>query len=307
MESVNLCNVCPRECNAPRVGSKLGYCRSDWSYSVGSICIHKGEEPVISGSNGICNVFFTKCNLQCVYCQNHQISNNLQTEVSYSLNLQQVTDSICTILSQGITILGFVSPSHKIAQVIAIIQAVKSRGYQPVTVYNSNGYDKVESLRRLEGLIDIYLPDFKYSDNSLAKRLSGAGNYVEVAIQALKEMMRQKGTGLLIDPEGQAYSGIIIRHLVLPGYINNSIGVLECIASELTVRLHISLMAQYNPVFNTCDDINLQRKLQSYEYQLVVDKFDELGFENGYVQDLNSNDYYNPDFTSDHPFDPSHL
>lgn len=304
MDGVKLCNDCPRECNAARTGSKLGYCHSDWSYSIGSICIHKGEEPVISGAKGICNVFFTKCNLQCVYCQNYQISNNLHTEVSNSLNLKEVTDSICNILSQGINILGFVSPSHQVTQVIAIIKAVKSRGYQPITVYNSNGYDKVESLRKLEGLIDIYLPDFKYSDNNLAKRLSGVGNYVEVATKALKEMLRQKGPGLLIDPEGQAYSGIIIRHLVLPGYIHNSIGVLECIAKQLTERLHISLMAQYNPAFNTADDQNLQRRLKPEEYQLVVDKFDELGFDNGFIQDLNSKDYYNPDFTSDHPFDP---
>lgn len=285
------------------MGSKLGYCHSDWNYSIGSICIHKGEEPVISGVNGICNVFFTKCNLQCVYCQNHQISNNLQTEVAYSLNLHQVTNKICTILSQGINMLGFVSPSHQITQVIAIIQAVNARGYQPIIVYNSNGYDKVESLQMLDGFIDVYLPDFKYSDNNLAKRFSGAANYVEVAIKALKEMIRQKGPRLLVDPEGQAYSGILIRHLVLPGYINNSIGVLEAIANELTVRLHISLMAQYNPAFNTSDDKHLQRKLQNYEYQLVIDKFDELGFEYGYIQALNSNDYYNPDFTADHPFD----
>ena len=287
------------------MGSKLGYCHSDWNYSIGSICIHKGEEPVISGLNGICNVFFTKCNLQCVYCQNHQISNNLQTEVAYSLNLQQVTNSICTILSQGINMLGFVSPAHQITQVIAIIQAVKARGYQPIIVYNSNGYDKVESLQMLDGLIDVYLPDFKYSDNNLAKRFSGAANYVEVALKALKEMIRQKGPRLLVDPEGQAYSGILIRHLVLPGYINNSIGVLEAIANELTLRVHISLMAQYNPAFNTSDDKHLQRKLQNNEYQLVIDKFDELGFEYGYIQALNSNDYYNPDFTADHPFDSS--
>lgn len=301
------CNLCPRRCNAKRGGEKLGYCRSDWNYSIGSICIHKGEEPVISGINGICNVFFTRCNLQCVYCQNQQISRNLHPDVEFSLNLQQVTDNICHILSKGIHSLGFVSPSHQLKQVLEIVHAVHERGFRPVIVYNSNAYDNVESLKLLEGVVDIYLPDFKYADNSLAKRLSGAHNYVEVALSALKEMLRQKGPSLRIDPEGQAYSGIIIRHLVLPGYLDNSFGVLECIANELSERLHISLMAQYNPVFNTSDDKNLDRTLYKHEYQLIVDKFNELGFENGWIQDLCSNDHYNPDFRSDHPFDPDLL
>ena len=297
------CNLCPRNCNADRLNDVKGYCNSDLLYNIGSVCIHRGEEPIISGRQGICNVFFTKCNLQCVYCQNKQISSNYNSEVEYKLELAQIVKIITDILDRDVKALGFVSPSHNSLQVKQIINEIRSRGYNPITIYNSNGYDKVETLRSLEGYIDIYLPDYKYADASLGKKLSGVSNYPDTALAAIKEMSRQKGSSLHTDEDGQAISGLIIRHLVLPGYIENSLNVLQLIADEISTNVHISLMSQYNPVHNTSDDENLCRSLTSIEYQKVVDKFEELGFYKGWIQDLESAGHYNPDFTINHPFE----
>lgn len=303
LEELRACNICPRNCNANRYSGKLGYCKADASYSISSICIHRGEEPAISGDRGICNIFFTNCNLQCIYCQNYQISCNNLDFRAQRMQLEEVLRQILAILSQGINHVGFVSPSHFVPQVKVIINALRSIGLSPVFVYNSNGYDKPETIRELENYVDVYLPDFKYSDNELGKKYSDVKDYPEVALAAIREMMRQKGRELILDNRGYAVKGVIIRHLVLPSHPENSIDVLRTIAGELSNELHISLMSQFYPTYKVTRHEFLGRTLKSREYDMVVRELEYLGFENGWVQELSSSQNYRPDFKEEHPFE----
>jgi len=299
------CDFCPRKCHSDRFSGKLGYCKSDASFNISSICIHKGEEPAISGKDGICNVFFTHCNLQCIYCQNYQISDNMTSNISTKRELDDVIRQITTILDSGISRVGFVSPSHSIPQVKIIIHSIHSLGYDPVWVYNTNGYDKPESLRSLEGMIDVYLPDFKYMEAALSGKYSDAPDYPEVAARALKEMFRQKGAALHSGKDGTAESGMIIRHLVLPGHIQNSLKILNFIAEEFSPKLHISLMSQYYPTPRVGCHPGLSNTVTTEEYSLVVSEMDRLGMYNGWIQELSSASDYQPDFEKKHPFDKS--
>jgi putative pyruvate formate lyase activating enzyme len=302
LDELKACRICPRNCNADRFSAKLGYCKADASFSISSIFIHRGEEPAISGDKGICNIFFTNCNLQCIYCQNHQISCNALDYGSQRMDLKEVIRQIVTILSSGINHVGFVSPSHFIPQVKVIVNSLRSLGLAPVFVYNTNAYDKHESIRGLESYIDIYLPDLKYADAALGRKFSDVKDYPAIALGAIKEMFRQKGTALPLDESGYAKKGIIIRHLVLPGHAENSIQILRTIAEELSVGLHLSLMSQYFPTFQVSDNEFLGRTLKLKEYRSVVDELNRLGFENGWVQELSSQANYRPDFHEEHPF-----
>ncbi|MBL7138478.1 MAG: 4Fe-4S cluster-binding domain-containing protein [Bacteroidales bacterium] len=298
------CALCPRDCHADRFTAKRGYCNAGTGFSISSICIHRGEEPIISGSRGICNIFFTHCNLQCMYCQNHQISDNLRDHGPDEMQLEEVIRQVTGILDTGINIVGFVSPSHMVPQMKAIIRVIGSLGYKPTWVYNTNGYDKTDTLRGLEGIIDVYLPDLKYMDSGQADRLSDAADYPVVAGAALKEMLRQKGTALRVNEEGYAESGILIRHLVLPGTIRNSIEVLRFIATELSPLLHIGLMSQYYPANRAFSDPELSRSLARKEYARAVKAMEAFGINRGYIQGLASYNHYRPDFNKNHPFEP---
>ncbi len=299
------CNLCPRECHEDRFTEKLGYCKSDASFNISSICIHKGEEPAISGGNGICNIFFTHCNLQCIYCQNYQISDNRISGKSTVMELDEVIRQVTKILNSGINRVGFVSPSHFIMQVKIIIRCIQSLGYDPVWVYNTNGYDKPETLRSLEGMINVYLPDFKYIESWLACEYSDTPNYPEMVARALKEMFRQKGATLHTGKDGTAESGMIIRHLVLPGHTENSLKVLNFIAEELSPDLHFSLMSQYYPTPRLSHHPQLKNTVTEEEYSVIVSEMDRLGMYNGWIQELDSAANYRPDFEKQHPFDKS--
>lgn len=301
--SLSNCNVCPRHCGANRFSEKLGYCKADASFRVSAICIHKGEEPVISGKKGICNIFFPHCNLQCTYCQNHYISVNNVNTSAWEMSFEEIIGKVCQTLEHTENIVGFVSPSHYIPQMLSIIRGIKARGKAPVFVYNTNGYDSVDSLKRLEGIIDVYIPDFKYMDSRLAHEYSQAADYPEIASAALKEMYRQKGSTLIIDDNGTAQSGIIVRHLVLPGAAEQSIEVLRYISEEISPKLHISLMSQYYPTPLVQHHSLLGRYLIKEEYDKVINAFHEFGFYRGWVQDLESHASYRPDFSKDKPFE----
>jgi putative pyruvate formate lyase activating enzyme len=302
LEELRNCVACPRECGVDRFSGKSGYCRSGATYTISSIVAHLGEEPVLSGEKGICNIFFSNCNLACIFCQNHQISQRNSGEQKREYSLNQIIEEVGRILDTGIKLVGFVSASHFIPQLKEIISAIRESGRNPVFVYNSNGYDKVESLRSLEGFIDVFLPDFKYMDRELGEHLSDAPDYPEVAGLALKEMYRQKGSRLELDENGLAESGMIIRHLILPTQLENSLKVLEYIAYEISTMLHISLMSQYNPNEKVMEHNFLGRTITMDEYSIVTEKLKELGMYNGWIQELASADHYNPDFRKDKPF-----
>lgn len=304
-KEMTACSVCPRKCGADRVSGNTGFCSASSGFDIASICIHKGEEPVISGKCGICNVFFSGCNLQCTYCQNKQISINTGNAITKHYSLNEAIAEIETCLDKGCESVGFVSPSHMIPQIKLLITGLRNNGRNPVFVYNSNAYDDVDQLKSLEGLIDIYLPDFKYSDNELAFQLSEAKDYVSVAMKSLNEMYRQKGNPLHVNAHGFATSGLIIRHLVLPGFVNNSIEVLRIIAEELSPRIHVSLMSQYYPVTYQHNFPSLNRRLSQAEYNQVADAMEEFGIINGWVQELESGTNYLPDFNYRHPFEYS--
>lgn len=312
------CNDCPRKCNTDRSSGPYGWCRTDEGMHIASICLHHGEEPPISGTKGIVNLFFEHCNMQCIYCQNYEISCNTLQQ-SFSQSLEDVCDTIESLLPLSEGNLGFVSPSHCIDQMISIVNELHKRGDHPVIVYNSNGYDSVKTLRRLEGIVDVWLPDFKYSDDTMAEHYSAAPGYSAVALSALKEMVHQCGVTLQTNDRDAATRGVIVRHLVLPGAADNSIGVLKMIAEEVSPNLNISLMSQYYPPtnslrFQTSDfKINdlkgkspvinqLHRPVTKSEYESVINAFHGFGFHHGWLQEYDSRNNYRPDFSKEHPF-----
>lgn len=258
---------------------------------------------MLSGRRGICNVFFKGCNLKCVYCQNYQISRAAEARADSGTPIPDIVDEIERLLKQGCHGVGFVSASHFVPQTVAIIRELKSRGCAGPFVYNSNGYDKVDILRALEDHVSVYLPDLKYMDNDLARALSGASDYVDHATAAIHEMYRQKGPRLLLNDDGIAEFGLIIRHLILPGFVENSLDALRWIAEELSTEVHISLMSQYHPTPTVKDHPTLSRTLYPEEYHEVVAEFDRLGFYRGWVQELESPAVYRPDFDKQHPFE----
>ena len=219
------------------------------------------------------------------------------------MELEEIIRQITQNLDRGINRVGFVSPSHFIPQMKVIIGVIQSLGYRPVWVYNTNGYDKADTLRTLEGMIDVYLPDFKYMDGELAQQYSGARDYPEFAMRTIKEMFRQKGASLITGEDHTAESGIIVRHLVLPHHVPNSLDVLRFLAEEISPRIHVSLMAQYYPTQRVVNHPNLNRGVTESEYRTVVDEMEKLGMFNGWIQEFESSTFYRPDFDQMHPFE----
>ena len=277
---------------------------------ISSIVLHRGEEPPISGEKGIVNVFFPSCNMECVYCQNWEIS--CRGTEGTVMTPGEVCDEIIRLLPMSEDNLGFVSPTHFVPQMVSIVEELQRRGYNPTIIYNTNGYELASTLRALEGIVDVWLPDFKYSDDNLALELSGAPRYSEYALAALKEMVHQVGTTLLTDDRGIARRGIIIRHLVLPGFVENSIGVLKLIGEQLSPNLHISLMSQYYPpdrlvAQNRTSPIANRKSfhcpITRPEYEIILETFHSLGFTRGWLQEYESHRNYRPDFSREHPFE----
>lgn len=288
------CELCPRKCKVNRLKGEKGFCNTDAGINIALVCNHKGEEPVLCKEKGICNVFFSHCNLQCVYCQNKQISDN-QKEVKSSYDdFETLIADIKKVLQESENVLGFVSPTHNIPLMRAIIRRLHKDNCFPKIVYNTNAYDNVERLKELEGLIDIFLPDYKYSNNVLSKELSIAENYPQKAFEAIKEMYRQKGNRLVFDENDNLESGLIVRHLVLPKQIENSKKVLENI-SDISLNLNISLMSQYTPCEKYKEDF-LNQLLDKEDYEEICDYFYSIGLSKGWFQELTSQGNLVPDF-----------
>lgn len=252
---------------------------------------------------GVVNIFFAHCNLQCIYCQNGEISGrSVKTSAIHYNSVGEVVERCCELLPQSSGVLGFVTAAHYAHWLSGIVEGIHDKGLHPTVVYNSSGYESVDTLRSLEGLVDIYLPDFKYMDSSLAQCYSHAADYPAVAQAALREMRRQVGSGLKTD-NGVAYRGLIVRHLVLPGAVDNSLQCLEWLADEFPFGLHLSLMAQYYPP-HTGLPSPLDRPLTSEEYSVVVSRAESLGLTDGWIQELESREHYRPDFSRINPFEP---
>lgn len=276
-----ICNACPRKCNVERnIGEfSRGFCKMPYNAVLARASLHLWEEPVISGKRGSGAIFFSGCNLRCVFCQNYEISHeNFGKQVSKS----EFIDIVKNLENQGAHTINLVNPTH----FVPFIKEVFSE-YKPSVpvVYNTGGYDDVESIRSLQGLIDVYLPDLKYFDSDVSKKYSNAENYFEKASKAVLEMQRQVGKSVIKD--GIMQKGMIIRHLVLPKNTDQSIKILRWIKDNLPIDTYISLMSQYVPYVKT-EYKELNRRIVTAEYQKVIAEFERLGFENGFMQERSS-------------------
>jgi len=295
------CTLCPRDCRIDRTAGSLGYCRSGYLPIISSYCAHYGEEPVLSGRKGSGTIFFGNCNLRCVFCQNHQISQPEGSLKEKEAGFERLAEMMLELQAQGCHNINFVSPSHFAAQIVKAVDIAASKGLRIPLVYNTNGYDSLGTLRLLEGIIDIYLPDIKYSDNNAALEYSKVADYVEHSRGAIVEMKRQAGD-LVIDSEGIAQRGLIIRHLVLPNDLAGSRESLRFISEKVGKETYISVMSQYFPTHKSAEYPLISRPISFREYEKALEWLHSFGLENGWTQEHSSRVFYQPDFDKDKPF-----
>ncbi len=290
---MSVCNLCPRACGIDRA-EKRGFCASPEEASVSRVSLHMWEEPPISGERGSGTIFFSGCNLRCVFCQNKAISKGDTDAKIYDAD--SLAELMLKVEDMGALNINLVPPTHFAEPIAKALEKIKTKLTIPV-VYNSSGYELVSSLKLLDGLVDVYLPDFKYASNELAKKYSSAPDYPKTAASALTEMYRQTGA-VAFDDDGMILRGVIVRHLVLPSNRKDSIAVLDTLAKLLPIKdIRLSLMSQYTPEFATdCEYKELHRRVTSFEYNSVLDHALSLGFE-GYFQHRSSaTASYTPDF-----------
>jgi len=299
------CDICPRVCRVDRSAGQRGVCRSFRLAIVASACDHHGEEPMISGSRGSGTVFFANCNLRCVYCQNYQISQAPDAFAGREQAAEALAGEMLRLQNDlRCHNVNLVSPTHFVPQIVEALCLAVERGFRLPLVYNTNAYDSVDVLRLLDGVMDVYLPDIKYSSERVAARLSGAGDYVRVAQTAIAEMHRQVGTDLVLDTEGTVGKGLIVRHLVLPGGLAGTRESLAFLAHQLSPHVTLSLMAQYYPSHRARGMPLLSRRLTIAEYVDAISIAQELGFDRLLAQQPGAAAFYRPDFDRvDHPFE----
>ena len=278
----NKCRICPRICGVNR-DIYSGFCGEKNTVRIAFSGIHRWEEPLIAGKGGSGAIFFCGCNLRCVYCQNYEISSGGK---GYEISLEGLSDELVRLQNEGADNIDLVTATHFAHLLPKVISDARNKGLTLPVVYNCGGYESVEALRMLEDYVDIYMPDFKYADNALALKLSGAGDYAEKALDALAEMKRQKPD---VVENGIMKQGVLVRHLILPGRLNNSRKVLSLLRDNFGEKTYISLMSQYFPP-RTFEDSLLNRRLTKLEKSRIEDFFFSLGFENGFVQELSSAD-----------------
>ena len=281
LELLEKCTICPHNCGINRTNNQIGRCKSKDTVKVALYSTHNFEEPCISGKKGSGTVFFSNCNMNCVFCQNYEIS---QKGKGKEISIEELADIFIKQQEKDVENINLVTPTSYVPQIIEAIKIARKNGLKLPIVYNTNGYEKVETLKMLEGYVDIYLPDFKYSDNELGKRLSKVDNYFEIVTEALKEMYRQTGKAVF-NGEGIMQKGMIIRHLVLPNHILNSRRALKWI-NENMHDVYVSVMAQYFPTYKAKDIDDINRKLTKEEYEEIENYLYRLNLENGYIQEL---------------------
>lgn len=275
------CHLCPRNCGVDRLAGQKGFCGVDAGIMVARAALHMWEEPCISGKEGSGAVFFSGCSLGCVFCQNRTISKGQSGKV---ITVEHLAELFLELQGQKANNINLVTAGHFLPQVREALILAKEQGLTIPVVYNSSGYEKVEMLRYLEGLVDIYLPDLKYLEADLAGKYSHAKDYPEVAMKALEEMVRQVGT-LEFDERGMMKKGVIVRHLLLPGHVRNSKKVLEYLYGTYGDQIYISLMNQYTPMPAMKDDPQLSRKVTDREYDRLLDHAISLGVTNCFIQE----------------------
>lgn len=293
LEQLEKCEICPFKCKINRLSGKVGKCKCNDKIKIDLYSLHYFEEPCISGKSGSGTVFFSNCNLNCIYCQNYKIS---QEGKGYEITIEELADIFLKQQEDGANNINLVTPTMYVYQIIEAIKIARKNGLKLPIIYNSNGYENVDTIKDLNGYIDVYLPDLKYYSNELAIKYSNAPNYFEVATKAILEMIKQVGIPQF-DDNGIIKKGVIIRHLVLPGHIQNSKHILKWLKENVDKKVYISIMAQYFPTYKAKEDKYLNRKLTNKEYAEVEKYLYSLNIENGYMQDLGKHEEeYVPNF-----------
>ena len=293
MDTKFVCNLCPRECDVDRGLGKIGFCKVPNRIKVARAELHFWEEPCISGEEGSGTVFFSGCNLRCVYCQNRKIAEGVYGK---EITVDRLAAVFLELQEKGANNINLVTPSHYVIQIIDALKIAKTKGLEIPVVYNSSAYEKVETLKLLEGLVDVYLPDFKYMDENLSEKYSRARNYPDVAKKAIKEMVRQVGNAKFNDKD-MLIKGVVVRHLVLPGYVEDSKKVIKYLYETYKNDIYISILSQFTPLEGLENYPEINRKLNEEEYDEVVDYAIELGVENGFIQEGDvAKESFIPDF-----------
>jgi putative pyruvate formate lyase activating enzyme len=293
------CRICPRDCDVNRLSNEVAACYSGLLPIVSTYTPHFGEEPALVGTHGAGNVFLGLCNLRCVYCQNHQISQTFREQRKNEVSFERLAEIFLELQEQGCHNVNWVSPTHFAPQLVKSLHIAAERGLCLPIVYNTNAYDSVEVLKLLDNIVDIYLPDLKYSDDEMGREYSKVTEYVRHSRAAIKEMYSQVGDTLEYDEDGLLRRGLIIRLLVLPNDIAGICDSLRWIRDELSPRVTISLMAQYFPTNKVALDRYplISRKIRWSEWLTAIEQLESLGLEEGWMQDFDSAaEYYRPDF-----------
>jgi len=293
------CSVCPHTCKVDRTQEGRGVCGQSDRLVVGSAVPHFGEEPPLTGTRGVGNLFVSSCNLSCDYCQNFQIS---QERMGSDFSYHQVAQQMLRLQDEGVHFIGWVSPSHVVPGLLKSLAIARSKGLRLPIIYNTNGYDALPTLKLLDGIIDIYLPDLKYASNDVARELSHIKHYVDHSREAVLEMYRQVGP-LTLDDSGLAQKGLLIRHLVLPSQLAGTWETLCFVALELSPKVPVSLMSQYQPVNRARDDARLSRRITVKEYDEALRMARDLELETVFIQDPQEELHNLPDFRKrENPF-----
>ena len=289
------CRLCAHCCCIDRSAGELGFCQAGKEAEVAFWQIHRGEEPPLAEKGGAGAIFFEHCNFKCVYCQNFQISQ--QAQIKSGMSPKQLSLIMLKLQMQGAQNIDLVSPTHFLPQIIEAIYLAKQQGLYLPIVYNTNAYESKTALELLSGIVDVYLPDFKYFNDSAAFKYSGIKNYVDTAWQAIKIMYDTVGD-FTVDLDGSARRGVLVRHLVLPENLAGSLQMLDFLKRELGVNIGLSIMSQYSPCYQAHGIDELNKKIDSALYNEVVEHVMALGFEQCWIQELKSSDIYFPDFNS---------
>ncbi|MBQ7904057.1 MAG: radical SAM protein [Oscillospiraceae bacterium] len=277
---MNVCNICPRNCNVDRT-VKTGFCSMPQTVKISRAALHMWEEPCISGEKGSGTVFFSGCNMKCVFCQNKEISTG---GFGKEITVERLADIFLELQAKGALNINLVTPTHYTLQIIQAVKLAKAKGLKLPIVYNTSSYEKVETIKLLAETVDIWLPDFKYMDNAAAARYSKAADYVQYAQAAIDEMVRQQPQ-CVFDDDGIIQKGVIVRHLVLPGQVQAAKDAIEYLYNKYGDSIFISIMSQYTPCTDLADYPEINRKITQDEYDEVVDRAVEIGVENGFLQE----------------------
>ena len=265
MVELKSCNICPHKCGVNRLNGIKGRCKCDNKIKIALASVHNYEEPCISGKNGSGTVFFSNCNLNCIYCQNYEIS---QLGKGKEITIEHLAQIFIKQQEKNVNNINLVTPTMYVTQIIEAIKIARKKGLNIPIIYNSNGYENVETIKKLDGYIDIYLPDLKYYSNEIAKKYSKIDNYFEIAISAIKEMQKQVGNPIF-NEKGIIQKGVIIRHLILPHHLLNTKNILKYVKENFDENTYISIMAQYFPTYKAKEDKLINRKLTKKEYKEI--------------------------------------